>query len=99
MVDRFDLRRHIRLGAKVTSAVYDESSGKWTVKVGDGTEFRTQFFVAATGVLSVPYFPDVPGRDDFRGESYHTGLVACDAGRFRGQARRRHRYRIERRPA
>jgi cation diffusion facilitator CzcD-associated flavoprotein CzcO len=74
VVDRFDLRRHIRLGAKVTSAVYDESSGKWTVKVGDGTEFRTQFFIAATGVLSVPYFPDVPGRDDFRGESYHTGL-------------------------
>ena len=62
VVDRFDLRRHIRLGAKVTSAVYDESSGNWTVKVGDGTEFRTQFFIAATGVLSVPYFPDVPGR-------------------------------------
>jgi cation diffusion facilitator CzcD-associated flavoprotein CzcO len=74
VVDRFDLRRHIRLGAKVTSAVYDEPSGKWTVKVGDGTEFRTQFFIAATGVLSVPYFPDVPGREDFRGESYHTGL-------------------------
>ena len=66
VVDRFDLRRHIRLGAKVTSAVYDESSGNWTVKVGDGTEFRTRFFVAATGVLSVPYFPDVPGREDFR---------------------------------
>src|SRR5690349_5257810 len=74
VVDRFDLRRHIRLGAKVTSAVYDESSGKWTVQVGDGTQFRAQFFIAATGVLSVPYFPDVPGRDDFRGESYHTGL-------------------------
>src|SRR5437660_7569408 len=43
VVDRFDLRRDIRLGAKVTSAVYDESSRKWTVVVGDGTEFRTQF--------------------------------------------------------
>src|SRR6476620_7269047 len=31
VVDRFDLRRHIRFGAQVTSAVYDESSGKWTV--------------------------------------------------------------------
>ncbi len=74
VVDRFDLRRHMRFGAKVTSAAYDESSGKWTVVVGDGTAFRAQFFIAATGVLSVPYFPDVPGRDDFRGESYHTGL-------------------------
>jgi cation diffusion facilitator CzcD-associated flavoprotein CzcO len=74
VVDRFDLRRNIRFDAKVTSAVYDESSGKWTVVVGDGTELRTRFLIAATGVLSMPYFPDVPGREEFRGESYHTGL-------------------------
>ena len=36
--------------------------------VADGTEHRARFLVAATGVLSVPYVPDVPGRDDFRGE-------------------------------
>ena len=74
VVDRFDLRRDIQFDAKVTSAVYDEPSATWTVVVNDSTEFRTRFFIAATGVLSVPYFPDVPGRDDFRGESYHTGL-------------------------
>jgi cation diffusion facilitator CzcD-associated flavoprotein CzcO len=88
VVDRFDLRRHIRFGAKVTSAVYDESSATWTVgganaperwgvggvSEGDGTLLRTRFLVAATGVLSVPHFPDVPGREEFRGESYHTGL-------------------------
>ena len=74
VVDRFDLRRHIRFGAKVTSAAYDESSGKWNVLVSDGTLFRAQFFISATGILSVPYFPDVPGREVFRGEQHHTGL-------------------------
>jgi len=73
VVDRFDLRRHIRLGAKMTSAAWDEPSGTWTVVVADGTEFRSRFLVAATGIFSVPYFPDVPGREDFRGEQYHTG--------------------------
>jgi cation diffusion facilitator CzcD-associated flavoprotein CzcO len=73
VVDRFDLRRHIRFGAEVSSAVYDEPSGTWAVAVADGTEVRARFLVAATGVLSVPYLPDVPGHDDFRGESYHTG--------------------------
>ena len=34
VVDRFDLRRHIRFGATVTSAVYDESSVTWTVTTG-----------------------------------------------------------------
>src|SRR6266700_412485 len=53
VVDRFDLRRDMRFDAPVTAAAYDESSGKWTVVVGDGTAFRAQFFIAATGVLSV----------------------------------------------
>ena len=74
VVDRFDLRCHMRFGARVTSATYDESSATWTIVVDDGTEYRTRFFIAATGVLSMPYFPDVPGHDLFRGEQYHTGL-------------------------
>jgi cation diffusion facilitator CzcD-associated flavoprotein CzcO len=85
VVDRFDLRRDIRFDAKVTSAAYDESSGKWTVLVSDGTEFRTRFFIAATGILSVPYFPDVPGREDFRGEQHHTGLWPSTPVDFAGK--------------
>lgn len=74
VVDRFDLRRHMRFDTKVTSAEFDEATGTWTVVAGDGSAFRTRFLIAATGVLSVPYFPDVPGRQDFRGVSLHTGL-------------------------
>jgi cation diffusion facilitator CzcD-associated flavoprotein CzcO len=74
VVDRFDLRRHMRFGAKVASAVYDEPSGKWALASSDGSTVRTKFLVAATGVLSVPYFPDLPGRENFRGGSYHTGM-------------------------
>jgi cation diffusion facilitator CzcD-associated flavoprotein CzcO len=73
VVDRFGLRRHMRFGAPVTAATYDEPSGTWAVTLGDGDEVRARFMVAATGVLSVPYIPDVPGRDDFRGEAHHTG--------------------------
>jgi cation diffusion facilitator CzcD-associated flavoprotein CzcO len=85
VVDRFDLRRDIRFGARVTSAVYDESSGKWTVALADGAELRSHVFIAATGVLSVPYFPDVPGREDFGGESYHTGLWPARPVDFTGK--------------
>jgi cation diffusion facilitator CzcD-associated flavoprotein CzcO len=85
VVDRFDLRRHMRFGTSVGSAAYDEASGTWTVVVGDGTEFRTRFLIPATGVLSVPYFPDVPGREDFRGASYHTGLWPATRVDFAGK--------------
>src|SRR5262245_8140262 len=74
VVDKFDLRRHMRFDTKVTSAVYDESADIWTVVTEGGDVVRSRYLVAATGVLSVPYFPDVEGRDDFGGEQFHTGL-------------------------
>src|SRR4051794_22830181 len=73
VVDRFDLRRHMRFDTRVVSAEYDDASATWTVTADDGTEHRARFLVAATGVLSVPYYPDIPGRDDFGGTSLHTG--------------------------
>jgi len=73
VVDRFDLRGHIRLGTRVTSAEFDEATATWTVTAGDAT-IRSSVLIAATGVLSLPFYPDVPGRESFGGESYHTGL-------------------------
>ncbi|MGD0698275.1 MAG: NAD(P)/FAD-dependent oxidoreductase [Trebonia sp.] len=73
VVDKFDLRRHIRFSTRVTSADWDESTATWLVQA-DGYAVRARFLVAATGVLSVPAYPDVPGRESFRGEAYHTGL-------------------------
>src|SRR5690242_9523393 len=49
VVDRFDLRRDIRFGARVTAAVYDDASGTWSVTVADGSEIRARYFIAATG--------------------------------------------------
>ncbi len=74
VVDRFELRRHMRFDTRVVAATYDQPSGSWTVVAEDGSEFRSRYLVAATGVLSVPFYPDVPGRGDFRGASFHTGL-------------------------
>jgi cation diffusion facilitator CzcD-associated flavoprotein CzcO len=85
VVDRFDLRDHLQLDAKVISARYDESSGTWTVQADDGSETRARILVAATGILSVPYFPAVPGRENFRGESHHTGLWPTTPVDFAGK--------------
>src|SRR5262245_14858023 len=72
VVARFDLRQHMRFGARVTSATWADSM--WTVVTDDGATYEARYLIAATGVLSVPYFPAVDGREDFRGEQYHTGL-------------------------
>jgi cation diffusion facilitator CzcD-associated flavoprotein CzcO len=84
VVDKFDLRRHIRFNTTVTSAVWDDSSARWVVEA-DGYRATARFVVAATGVLSAPFYPSVPGRESFRGESYHTGLWPKTAVDFKGK--------------
>ncbi len=85
VVDRFDLRRHIRFGARVTSADFDDQAGQWTVAASDGSITRARFLIASTGVLSIPYLPDVPGRDDFEGVSHHTGQWPSEPIDFAGK--------------
>ena len=84
VVDKFDLRRHIRFNTRVTSADWDESSATWLVRA-DGYAIRARHLVAATGVLSVPAYPQVPGRETFRGEAYHTGLWPKEPVDFAGK--------------
>lgn len=73
VVDRFGLRRRMRFGCAVAAATYDEGTGTWDVLLDTGGRIRARFLIAATGVLSVPYLPEVEGRDTFRGEAHHTG--------------------------
>ena len=85
VVDRFDLRRHIRFGAKVTGAVWDEAGATWLVSTADGSSVRSRYLVAASGALSVPYTPDIPGRTDFAGVQHHTGLWPAEPVDVRGR--------------
>ena len=67
------------------SAVFDEETNIWTLHTSDGDTTTARFVIAATGLLSAPYFPDIPGRDDFQGESYHTGLWPKEPVDFKGK--------------
>lgn len=85
VVDKFDLRRHIRFASRVISAVWDEGSTSWTTRSADGFEIHSRYLISATGVLSVPQYPDVPGREDFSGETYHPARWPKEPVDFRGK--------------
>ncbi|MEU3269541.1 NAD(P)/FAD-dependent oxidoreductase [Saccharomonospora sp. NPDC006951] len=62
----------IRFGTEVTGAEFDDSTATWRVTTATGTEFTATAFIPATGQLSRPAFPDIPGMDAFRGDSFHS---------------------------
>ena len=73
VADRHDLRSAYEFLTRVTAAVYDERTRRWTVSTDTGRTVTARFCVLATGVLSATNTPDIPGRDTFTGEIYHTG--------------------------
>ncbi|SFU72890.1 flavin-containing monooxygenase [Halomonas korlensis] len=85
VVDRFGLRRHIRLGTSMLAATFDEGDALWDVETSTGERVAARYLIAATGTLSVPQLPDYPGMRDFSGESFYTARwpagVALDGKR------------------
>jgi cyclohexanone monooxygenase len=67
VAERFDLRRDIQFNTKVSSAEFDDGANAWTLRTEDGEAFTSKFCILATGVLSAPKIPDLPGLEDFRG--------------------------------
>lgn len=86
VADRFDLRRDIRFGTTVTGAVYDESAARWQVRHTAGPEIAAQFLIMATGPLSVPIVPELPGLSEFRGRVLHTSDWPDEPVSFEGRA-------------
>jgi len=73
VVAKFGLAKNIRLQKSVVSAVYDSNKMAWVLSCEDGDTYTGRFCVMGTGCLSKPQAPDIPGINDFRGETYHTG--------------------------
>jgi cation diffusion facilitator CzcD-associated flavoprotein CzcO len=72
VADRFDMRRDIRFGSRVSSAAFDEAARRWEVTLDGGERFFGRFLITAIGPLSAHTLPRIPGVDSFRGQSFHT---------------------------
>jgi len=72
LVAEHGLRPHLRFGSGVTAAGFDERRALWTLTLGDGETLQATAVVCAVGQLGHPVLPDIPGRDEFAGPSWHS---------------------------
>lgn len=73
VADRLDLRRDITFDTEVVAMAFDEDRSTWAVRTAAGETLTAAFVVAASGILSVPLEPDLPGMGSFGGTSLYTG--------------------------
>jgi cation diffusion facilitator CzcD-associated flavoprotein CzcO len=72
VADKYDVRRHMRFNTVVEGTRWDDEARVWKVAIAGGETLSAQFLIAATGFLSQPRFPDIPGFDTFAGRVIHT---------------------------
>lgn len=76
--EKLDLRKDIRFNSRLIRAVYDEAANLWSFETENGDRYKARFFISSAGPISAPIWPDIPGRDDFKGTLYHTALWPRD---------------------
>ena len=74
IADRFDLRKDVQFNTRVVGIDYQAADNVWRLTTEQGERFEAQFCIMATGCLSVPNKPELPGAGSFTGLELHTGL-------------------------
>lgn len=85
VAERFDLHAAFDFNTRVTSVRYDEACGHWIVETDHGETVTATFVITAVGCLSATQVPDIPGRDSFSGNWYHTGRWPKEGVDFTGK--------------
>ncbi|GAB2730828.1 flavin-containing monooxygenase [Kitasatospora kifunensis] len=71
VTDTFGLRPHLRFNHEVTEARWESERTRWRVTTTGGV-WTADVLVPATGPLSDPQIPDLPGLAEFPGQVFHS---------------------------
>jgi len=70
------LHPHVRFETAVEEAAFDEAAALWNVRIkgrdGRVETLKARAVISAVGQLNQPRYPDIPGREDFAGPSFHS---------------------------
>ena len=84
VADRFGLRDGIQLETRIAAAAFDEAAQRWQVSAESGEAWSARFLVMASGGLSTPNTPSLPGLESFAGPALHTACWPHEPVDFSG---------------
>ncbi len=58
-------------GHDVAGSVFDDGTDTWELHTASGETFRAAVVIAADEPPYLPWIPELPGRNDFRGSAFH----------------------------
>ncbi len=70
-VDHYGLRGHLKFETRVLDATFDERREVWRIRTTTG-DLIARYLINATGGLTQPKRPEIPGLESFRGKVMHT---------------------------
>ncbi|MSQ85154.1 MAG: NAD(P)/FAD-dependent oxidoreductase [Myxococcales bacterium] len=70
--EKYAISGFVRCNQVMHQARYDDASGRWDLATEAGTRYRAAMVVFATGGLSRPSVPHLPGLDTFGGKVFHS---------------------------
>ena len=69
---KYDLYRHIRFGAEIASAAWDDEAAVWRIRTTKGEEIEADVLATGVGQLNRPSMPKFRGAENFKGVSFHS---------------------------
>ena len=70
--EKYRVASHVRYGSRVLRCQFDAAREVWVAHLDDGTTVTARYVIAATGLLSQPKVPSIPGLETFAGKTMHT---------------------------
>jgi len=69
---KYGVLDHVRFNCQARAARFDAQTGRWTIETAGGESLEARALVSAIGLFNQPIYPDIAGRERFRGEAFHS---------------------------
>ena len=72
VAEQFGVTGYFRFNTEVEAAEWDAAASLWRVRVKGGETLSAPVLVSGLGQLNKPSFANIPGRETFKGDSWHS---------------------------